>query len=490
MPNNTHFLQPVSAALPPNLYSELFPNDVPVKAKSATVATAPNPAPQQSRANVISRHMPSFLKRGEAAAGADEPAQASEEAEGQSETAMAEKARALESVSASVNVTVLIAMPSPRTVFPHSSTAQLRRTASGSKALKNQGSTNFPPLTKVQSSRLDEVDEDTDEDKSRLRRAPSVKSFRTVGSTKSIADARREAFFGAMTDDDAANKAGRASLDRDGTGPADTVVGGVTSYGNDDDEEEELPELVFGTASVPIYCREASRNYSAAASAAPRLPFSGVSGTYHPVRSELLELVASAHRARERKAHDEAALKAAEDKEAANGDDSHTTIDDRPQSDGRSGLMQGGVGRPSASETIDSEAGIQLTALSSTRQDGLGDVVSRMMANRSTDSPVPVTSLDSGRPLYLAGASENEPRPSVGLASVTTNDDSDTRAATPQVARGANGSSLTLDPLLGDAGRASMSNVPDGTSTSTGVSGQSGTRPTTTNPNQRAIAEA
>ncbi|KAN0064424.1 hypothetical protein ACQY0O_002799 [Thecaphora frezii] len=377
-------VMPVSAALPPSIYSSLFPGDATPKdgKGSAGNPTGSYPPASQVYANMISRHMhmPGFLRRGEQqeddVAGGAAAAAASEGNDGPVGTVGDEPAKPQpeEPIQASVNVTVLIAMPSPRTVFPLAQ--QGRKASSGgiANAARQQQATAFPPLTRVHSTRLDEVHEQDDDADSqshsgeaKLKRAGSVKSTRRTASGKSPAETRREAFFGTKPD-------------RDDAGTGDAADGGTyasEAVGYDDDDDEELPELVFGTASLPIYCKGQSL---ATAAAAGRMPFSEGPDRYHPVRQELMQLVAAAHEARERKARNDVAAREAEAQKA--GDDAQSTV------------VGGGVGaetsmhnRISASETIDSEPGIQLNAMQSTSHDGLGNVVGRMMAQNIDHMP-------------------------------------------------------------------------------------------------------
>ena len=230
---------------------------------------------------------------------------------------------------------------------------------------------------------------------------------------------------------------------------------------SDDEDEEELPELVFGTASVPIFVRIPG----ASASAAGREPFAGALEAYQPLRSELTRLVASAHEARERKAAMEAAAKQVE-KDAANVDDGQTTIDERSTSNNPgqtdAAINSGAVGsnghRVSASETIDSETAVILGSAglasvpAAAHQDGLGDVVSRMMAQPahptiSESSVVPAPAILSGvQPDRFTEA----PRPSIGVNSNLSRDETLLTLPDHDAAEPYNTSTITLDPLLGD----------------------------------------
>ncbi|PWZ00361.1 hypothetical protein BCV70DRAFT_199649 [Testicularia cyperi] len=452
-------VMPISAALPPTLYSDLFPGD-PKQVFAEKEANANGISQQDAANNDFSypppsspppgrqrrMHVPSFLRRSEHASGEDTGASNVAAGDAQGDGGEGIRPGAEESCPASVNVTVLIAMPSPRTVFP---TAQsLRRNP----LVASRPSLTGPNIksTAVVSQKLEEVDENENGDESRpsLRRTASIKSFRTAASNKSLGDARREAFFNNMAKEQ--EQVEDLPPQHDSNHHA----------GFDDDEEEELPELVFGTASVPIFSRG---GLVASSAAAPTLrqPFVGAAEAFQPVRGELMELVRAAHDARKRKERLEEAAKTEKD---GNNDDGQTTLDERSanQAPGVANVTNaaatgGEAGstvdhhRLSASETIDSEAGAAvggagISAINATRQEGLGDVVSRMMM----PSPTAPQHQSHG------WSSIDEPRPSVGMSSIVSRDDAtgggnSSRGETPTAV--ANTSSLTLDPLLGDNAR-------------------------------------
>ncbi len=176
----------------------------------------------------------------------------------------------------------------------------------------------------------------------------------------------------------------------------------------DDEDEEELPELVFGTASVPIFSRVPGQN------TAGREAFAGTSEAYQPLRSELIRLVTNAHEARDRKAAMEAAAAKQAEKEAANADDGQTTIDERSTNQAQLAGNATNVGtatdghRVSASETIDSETAAMIgsnniATVPTSHQEGLGNVVGRMMMPE-----LPCTNMEHhcrlpSRPLLSAG---------------------------------------------------------------------------------------
>lgn len=197
---------------------------------------------------------------------------------------------ASEPMPASVNVTVLIAMPSPSTVFAPSF-KRAHATSPMTGVLRSPSSS--ATFAGAAPGKLDEADEEAGDDlpsvKGKARRAPS---FRSVRSTRSaVADARREAFFGP--------EAGRVN-------PAEVAP----ALGIDDDEDEELPELVFGTASVPILA-------SAPAGA-------------NPTQADLLGLVNLAKTTREAAARLETEAKPVTGQKTKEtvGDETMTTADD------------------------------------------------------------------------------------------------------------------------------------------------------------------
>lgn len=377
-------VMPISAAVPPVLYSDLFPAKPKGQESSnalggntggeANVATQSGfsypPTTNATAGGLRGRlHVPSFLRRGDGshhddASGADSNGGSNEAGAGGTDTGSKPSTPDV-STPASVNVTVLIAMPSQHTVFP---SVQTYNTST----LKSQRSMT---MDGVATAKIDEMEENAEVagDSHSLRRTASIKSFRTAASQKSIGDARREAFFNKMNEDE-----GNVNANDH-----------LHSSHLDDEDEEELPELVFGTASVPIFTRISG------AAPAGRNPFAGSPEAYEPLRSELQRLVQSAHEARERKAAMEAAAKEAE-KDAANNDDGQTTIDERStnqaQHAGNAAAAAGAAdgARVSASETIDSETAAIIgsnnvaTASVARQQEGLDDVVNRMIV------PVPM----------------------------------------------------------------------------------------------------
>jgi len=251
-------------------------------------------------------------------------------------------------VPAAVNVTVLIAMPSPKTVFPSkhnllkskskASMLSFVSAASGSKPSLLLQQQQQHPADSLSKTRVDEVDEEDataddsmTQDKGKTKRAPSVRSVRTAVSALSFAEARREAFFkaeeeGADADGEegagtrtprASESAARAMPsadqrseyfdhddddddDEDDDDEDDDEDGRGKGIGGADDEEEELPELMFGTASVPMYRDWALASSTPGAStAAAAVPVP--EDLIIPTRGDLLSLLAAAQQAKERK---------------------------------------------------------------------------------------------------------------------------------------------------------------------------------------------
>ncbi|SPC68168.1 probable conserved hypothetcial protein [Ustilago sp. UG-2017b] len=458
-------LMPISAAVPPVLYSDLFPNNRNQENGEATAsgdaesgnAGAQNGffyPPTSSHTGGLARrlHVPSFLRHdGHAHDDATGTGPNGPGNETVSNAADGDSKRPADDTStpASVNVTVLIAMPSQRTVF------HCTQTQYSPAALTSQKSLN---LDNVASAKIDEVKESGEAAESRsLRRTASIKSFRTAASAKSIADARREAFFNKMTEDE-----------------GNVAANDLPSTLFDDEDEEELPELVFGTASVPIFTRISG--YAATG----REPFAGIVEAYQPLRSELIRLVTGAHEARERKAAMEAAAKQAEE-DAAKADE--TTIDERSTNQAQAaaaGANTGGLTadghRVSASETIDSEAAAiigspGMATVPTAHQEGLGNVVSRMIMpepaiaqhGTSTSSPAPASTIGGDTHRF-----SEDPRPSIGVNSNLSRDETVTPGPGDANAAPYSTSSLTLDPLLGDnadafnnSGNLRSTNVPE-----------------------------
>lgn len=370
-------LMPVSAALPPSLYPIIYQHD-----QSAPVAQELPSSPSQNVGR-LGRRMPNFLRRStnEAAETVATAGDANDVPTTGPHSHMAANAQRTETsneekVASSVNITVLIAMPSPKTVFPSSrralntSTAPLRRSTS---KLNGSGILASPR------DKLEEVNEDVDMDslssKGKARRAPSLRSIRTTASTKSQGEARREAFFSAQAETS------------DGINPAQPGSNKVTLPSVEprpyDDEEEELPELVFGTASVPLYSKIDFDN------AKPR----GESTLIPPTREEILALLSAASDARSHKPRSTHSTKAKSDDADGEG-----AAANRRSVAGTS--MEGGM---SAVE----------------EQSGMGDVVSRMM--RGDQSSTEAYEMGNiSRPSMMSGPSASfvgdEPRRSTASA--------------------------------------------------------------------------
>lgn len=351
-------LMPVAAALPPSLYPIIYAQDG-LNSNTTGNTTSITPASNSAAALAagrFGRRMPNFLRRSTNEAGQTGDA---EPGNGASTNAQVETSNDAvgnapiihnankpntdvtnldEKLSASVNITVLIAMPSPSTVFPtvqkpnNNSVSSLRRSTS---RLGN-GSTTMLPST----SKIDEVQEDTDmdalSDKGKARRAPSLRSVRSVSTIKSLGDARREAFFGGGGQ--------RSSTDNEAQKSQDQQQNVTTENQNalDDDEEEELPELVFGTASVPLYSKIISGKQS------QNIPSTLVS----PTKDEILSLMGTVADARSRKVQPSGKV----DQKSEEMENNRRSVAGTSVEGGMSNLEE---------------------------QNGLGDVVSRMMRSNN-----------------------------------------------------------------------------------------------------------
>ncbi|KAE8257196.1 hypothetical protein A4X13_0g2522 [Tilletia indica] len=333
--NDWDGIMPIAVALPTQLYTALMPDGT--KGENANKSTTYPPTAQANREGqtgfsqgTARSGLVRLLRRSRghtadatstANAGADPANQSNAGALNGGSAADDPATAALNDVPlpAAVNVTVLIAMPSPKTVVPSSKQPKTKKSMmsfiSGASASK-------PSLIPAQLSttKVDEVDEEylVMDDKGKTRREPSLRSVRTGISVSSFAEARREAFF---KSEESGHEAGKMDMplgdDRSGFG-----------YDNDkDDEEEELPELMFGTASVPMY-----RDWTPpASSATPAGGSSDVAAAAPvpqdlliPTRGDLLKLLAAARQVKERKTSDVLAQqKAAAKKEMedVDGDD-------------------------------------------------------------------------------------------------------------------------------------------------------------------------
>ncbi|MCO5598591.1 hypothetical protein L7F22_052688 [Adiantum nelumboides] len=365
-------LMPVAAALPPSLYPVIYAQDAANAINSGntiSAATGPNSAAGLA-AGRFGRRMPNFLRRstneavteGEAETenGASANAQAdandaagNAQANNVTDKQNSETGTKDEKLSASVNITVLIAMPSPSTVFPtvqkpnNNSVASLRHSTS---RLGNSSATMLPSTSKI-----DEVQEDTDldalSDKGKAKRAPSLRSVRSVSTIKSLADARREAFFAGVTS--STDNEAQKSQNQQNVDPAENQQ---NAY--DDGEEEELPELVFGTASVPLYSR-----------IVPGKQSQGISSTLiSPTKDEIISLMSTVAEARTRKV--QTSTKA--DQKSEEAENNRRSVAGTSVEGGMSNFEE---------------------------QNGLGDVVSRMMrANNGIHSSSEAYEMASMRP--------------------------------------------------------------------------------------------
>lgn len=266
-----------------------------------------------------------------------------------------------ERLAASVNVTVLIAMPSTRTVFP--SSRRIVPNASAAASLSSPRSNgNFRAGTGSQlgQSRLDEVQEDAGDagyEKGKARRAPSLKSMKSTTSVKSLAEARREAFFAQMKDEEGQKQNDKDEAnDTSAAGPADT---------GEDAEEEELPELVFGTASVPLFARFGSDD--------SRVTGVGLHATElaTPAVSDILDLISWSKEVRQKKLAADEACKKADD-----AVEDTATIDNGANARSRVSNAETSIDGPSA-------AVLSGSAFYGDSRAPLGDVVQRMLSTNS-----------------------------------------------------------------------------------------------------------
>lgn len=335
--------QPVSAALPPSLYPILVPESSnPNAATTATIGASSYPPPTNAYSdvhshytggrNILTRRIPAFLRRGgeegDASTNPSVPTSDSQKDKSKAEGGTSSNQDSESSIkpedlmNASVNITVLIAMPSPTTVFPSSLSSRNPQ----KKNLPNATSTTSlrsPASIQTFSSAVAGIDVSED-DKGKARRAPSV---RTAASGKSLAEARREAFFAAENleepQPDQVQVLHRQSQDEDRK----------ETYDLNDDDEEELPELVFGTASVPLFRKVYNdglqsqystglnnNNGIAGPSRMASIPMSislsspNSTDLNHPSKSDLVNLLNLAQLGREAKTKRMEALKEAEEK--------------------------------------------------------------------------------------------------------------------------------------------------------------------------------
>ncbi|KAK0525641.1 hypothetical protein OC834_005093 [Tilletia horrida] len=319
-------IMPIAAAFPTHLYVSLVPDgskaeDILNGATAPMTETGGNqPAAEGGARSAARRGLGRFLRKSEgvttdsnlwSATGSD-PLNHPQGGPGNGGLASDEAALAARNdvpMPAAVNVTVLIAMPSPKTVVP---SVKLPKSKKSMVSFVSAASASKPSLIPAQLSttKVYEVDEEyTLDDKGKTRRTPSVRSVRTAASATSFAEARREAFFKSEAGHD----------DGDGEGDAMPTADQRSEYGYDreDDEEEELPELMFGTASVPMYrdwaataadpfysSSSATRTAgpsSAATTTAPPVPVPVPEDLIIPTRGDLLRLLATARQVKERK---------------------------------------------------------------------------------------------------------------------------------------------------------------------------------------------
>lgn len=269
-------LVPLSAALPPSLYEVLYTKQDNATADGRANLLSSHPAQPQlfSSSGLFGRHMPALLRRNTGDAGqtlrtdecdthakADSRNNDATTSFGQTEAVQMETDSSDERLSASVNVTVLIAMPSPKTVYPAG--RKNARLDAGKTIGKRSTSRDYSePYELSQLATLENGDETTVEadagnpaSKGKSRRTPSIRSVRTLASTKSQGEARREAFLRAEAAQEPLDLPPSSRLSMDGDFAGHDGIKCSKSNDGHENEDMELPELVFGTASIPLYAR-------------------------------------------------------------------------------------------------------------------------------------------------------------------------------------------------------------------------------------------
>lgn len=411
-------LMPISAALPTSICASLNNGEKPGGPQK------PNgPVTQDATAQAATTSQGLGKRLGLFRRTTAEGPSTSGTAEASRDAAVVSDEKALdERVPANVNVTVLIAMPSPHTVFPgraqRSSAAATLRSPASQATFKTANLATTHPVDEI------EEDERQAEEKGKTRalhRAPSISS---VATRKSVRETRREAFFGEMPADAAEQAEAEVDLVRGGGG--DGKDGAETHY---EDEDEELPELVFGTTSVPIYSRISHSSPPAAGaplSLGHQYLQTPASELDHPHRKELLELIQRARAAQESKERAEVAKRAAEAAKQAEETNAANRASAAPtREDARASL---------ANTSIDATAPGQPEGDSSDGRARLEDAVA------GTLQPRPSTASTDAFP---AGTRYGQSaRPSLALAEAGTRRDS----------------SRTVDPLLSRP----PSSVPEG----------------------------
>ena len=422
--------------MPPNLYPILFDPD---KGGASIVGLPQNgPADPTAMPNGhlehapvdsnepahrrLARRVPRLFRRGQSPSGAagidavaaeapimagaengpDAEAEASQEVE-------KEDPDALTPTAASVNITVLIAMPSSKTIFPSQRrlNGQVSASTLRSPYLRHAAS-NIPKGVAEEA----EEDEVANAEKGKMRRAPSLRSVRTVASTRSVAEARREAFFASQAAAEADDGASKMSAPQPTMRPMPVThpLDGALGEG----EEEELPELVFGTASVPILKRvphaiASNSFYFQARTTTP------TSELVHPTKADLRQLLANAKTAQERKLKADAEQKKEADSKL-NASASVVTVG--ATANGGMGVgadstrQQHGSDRRSSSQE---EGRASVASSGQVAALGLGDVVHRMMQphrageenalRTRTTSPTGDDTTDGGHTAHLARSS-------------------------------------------------------------------------------------
>lgn len=399
-------LMPVSAALPPNLYPIIYQSNEKSSHSFEPPSTYP-PPPANHHTARINRHMPQFLRR--------QTGDGPETVPGAASLALPSAATATdlasalgggngekgeEKVAASVNITVLIAMPSSRTIFP--TNRRLHPSTSTTTLMNQRSATNVGAVAKLQEANANgDIDQDALSLKGKARRAPSLRSVRSTASMKSLGETRREAFFSQITKDEAGK----------GIPTSPVAAAPAPAY---EEEEEELPELMFGTASVPIFARPGSAAQTATVRRGSLTPASRL---LQPSKADILALVSAANRAREKKVEVEAAagVKAKKqdegDVEANRASVAETSLD--------------GEGRSAT-------AGVHDRSEDDALQTPLGDVTTRMFQshNLGENQDIEMSSMGASRSYYSTQNSglqtPTTPMPLLSMASPF-----DTGARTP-----------------------------------------------------------
>lgn len=292
-------IMPVAAALPPQLYPVLFA-DHDEKDTDQTIAATGK--------GEIRRRIKSFRNHGSGTA----TTEAANGTNGQ-EIHDGEADGGNEATPANVNVTVLIAMPNASTMVPSNPSSKPVPGSRVQTLQAQEGVAHGPEASKM--ARHASIQS--------KRSARSIRSVRTTASARSVASARRSAFFGPDydatldpsndKDDKNKNKMRVELVDAETTGRLSDAGSSSEEEAHDKDDEDEdenpemeeaLPELMFGTASVPIYTLQSASSSKGAPSRHGSGVYTGgftYSPRSHPTRNDLLALLARAEEIRENK---------------------------------------------------------------------------------------------------------------------------------------------------------------------------------------------